>query len=95
MCSHLKWVLNVKPEDLHDFEAMFRKEYSSTSSTPAPVAVPVARQPAEPRKQAAADFNANPYPAPVSTPPSPLHSTRRHLHPHYAKHCCPLTQSRS
>jgi hypothetical protein len=74
MCGHLEWVLNVKPEDLRDFEAMVRKENGSASSTPAPVAVPVARQPTEPRKQAAADFNANPYPAPVSTPPSPSHS---------------------
>ncbi|KAG8706165.1 hypothetical protein FRC08_001230 [Ceratobasidium sp. 394] len=58
MCGYLEWVLNVKPEDLRDFEAMVRKE-----------------QPAEPRKQLTADYaNANPYPSPVSTPPSPSHS---------------------
>ncbi|KAG8690744.1 hypothetical protein FRC08_010430 [Ceratobasidium sp. 394] len=75
MCGYLKWVLNVKPEDLRDFEAMVQKEYGSASPTPAPVAVPIPRQPAEPRKQPTADYaNANPYSSPVSTPPSPSHS---------------------
>lgn len=74
MCGYLEWVLNVKPEDLRDFEAMVRKEYGSASATPAPVAAPITRQPAaEPRKPSA-DFSANPYPSPVSTPPSPSHS---------------------
>ncbi|KAG8781668.1 hypothetical protein FRC12_021638 [Ceratobasidium sp. 428] len=38
-CSYLEWALNVKPEDLYDFKTMVRKEYDSTSATPAPVAV--------------------------------------------------------
>ncbi|KAG9076455.1 hypothetical protein FS749_011771 [Ceratobasidium sp. UAMH 11750] len=64
MCGYLEWVLNVKPEDLRDFEAMVRKEYGSASPTPAPVAVPIPRQPAESRKQPTADYdNANPYPS--------------------------------
>ncbi|QRV98145.1 Cyclin, N-terminal domain [Ceratobasidium sp. AG-Ba] len=75
MCGYLEWVLNVKPEDLRDFEAMVRKEYGSASAAPAPVAVPIPRQPVEPRKQSSADYaNGNPYPSPVSTPPSPSHS---------------------
>ncbi|KAG8710066.1 hypothetical protein FRC08_017665 [Ceratobasidium sp. 394] len=75
MCGYLEWVLSVKPEDLRHFEAVVRKEYGSASPTPAPVAVPIPRQPAELRKQPMADHaNANPYPSPVSTPPSPSHS---------------------
>ena len=75
MCGYLEWVLNVKPEDLRDFEAMVRKEYGSASPAPAPVSVPIPRQPAESRKQPAADYaNPNPYPSPISTPPTPSHS---------------------
>ncbi|KAG8734689.1 hypothetical protein FRC10_011535 [Ceratobasidium sp. 414] len=70
MCGFLEWALNVKPEDLRDFEAMVRKEYGSASPTPALAAVPI-----ELRKQLTADYaNANPYPSPFSTPPSPSHS---------------------
>ncbi|KAG8720772.1 hypothetical protein FRC09_008992, partial [Ceratobasidium sp. 395] len=53
MYGYLKWVLYVKCEDLHDFGAMVRKEYSPTSTTPAPVAVLIPRQPAKPQKQPA------------------------------------------
>ncbi|KAG8689803.1 hypothetical protein FRC08_010774, partial [Ceratobasidium sp. 394] len=75
MCGYLEWVLNVKPEDLCNFEAMIRKEYGSALPTPAPVAIPIPRQPAELRKQPTANYvNANPYPSPVSTPPLPSHS---------------------
>ncbi|KAG8795701.1 hypothetical protein FRC12_010938 [Ceratobasidium sp. 428] len=63
VCGYLEWVLNVKPEDLRDFEAMVLKEYGSASTTPAPVAVPIPRQPAEPRKQPSADYQ-NAYPSP-------------------------------
>ncbi|CAE6439594.1 unnamed protein product [Rhizoctonia solani] len=74
MCGYLEWCLNVKPEDLRDFETMVRKEYGSASAAPAPVAVPApARPAAEPRKQST-DYTSNPYPSPVSTPPSPSHS---------------------
>ncbi|QRV75759.1 hypothetical protein RhiJN_13597 [Ceratobasidium sp. AG-Ba] len=31
MCGYLKWVLNVKSEDLHDFEAMVPNKCSSAS----------------------------------------------------------------
>ncbi|KAG8734375.1 hypothetical protein FRC10_011755 [Ceratobasidium sp. 414] len=75
MCDYLEWVLNIKPEDLRDFEAMVRKEYDSASPAPAPVAVPIPRQPAKPRKQPVANCtDANPYPSPISTSPSPSHS---------------------
>jgi hypothetical protein len=75
MCGYLEWVLNVKPDDLRDFEAMVRKEYGSASAAPVTAAVPAAprQAAAEPRKPSA-DYNANPYPSPVSTPPSPSHS---------------------
>ncbi|KAG8740859.1 hypothetical protein FRC10_003814 [Ceratobasidium sp. 414] len=67
MCGYL--------EDLRDFEATVRKEYGSASPAPAPIAVPIPGQPTELRKQPTADFaNVNPYPSPVSTPPSPSHS---------------------
>ncbi|KAG9108880.1 hypothetical protein FRC07_008398 [Ceratobasidium sp. 392] len=71
----LEWVLSVKPEDLRDFEAMVRKECGSASAVSALVVVPIPRQPAEPRKQPAADYaNANPFPFSVSTSPSASHS---------------------
>ncbi|KAG8788787.1 hypothetical protein FRC12_014212 [Ceratobasidium sp. 428] len=42
-CGDLEWLLNVKPEDLRDFEAIVCKAYGSASTTPAPVAVPIPR----------------------------------------------------
>ncbi|CCO29291.1 hypothetical protein BN14_03299 [Rhizoctonia solani AG-1 IB] len=45
MCGYLEWCLNVKPEDLHDFEAMVRKEYGSASAAPIPVVVPAPARP--------------------------------------------------
>ncbi|KAG9119325.1 hypothetical protein FRC07_005696, partial [Ceratobasidium sp. 392] len=77
MCGYLEWILNVKPEDLQDFKAMVRKEYGSASAAPAPVAIPIPRQPAKPRKQLAVDYantNVNRYPYPASTPSLPSHS---------------------
>jgi hypothetical protein len=74
MCGYLEWCLNVKPEDLHDFEAMVRKEYGSASAAPIPVVVPAPARPAVESRKQSADFASNPYPSPVSTPPSPSHS---------------------
>ncbi|KAG9074044.1 hypothetical protein FS749_014439 [Ceratobasidium sp. UAMH 11750] len=75
MCGYLEWALNVKPEDLHDFEAMIRKEYGSALPMPTLVAAPIPRKPAEPRKQPTADpANGDPDTSPVSIPPSPSHS---------------------
>ncbi|CAE6350386.1 hypothetical protein RSOLAG22IIIB_04743 [Rhizoctonia solani] len=74
MCGYLEWCLNVKPEDLRDFELMVRKEYGSASAAPVPVTVQAPPRPtAEPRKPSN-DYSSNPYPSPVSTPPSPSHS---------------------
>ncbi|KAB5588212.1 hypothetical protein CTheo_8346 [Ceratobasidium theobromae] len=39
MCGFLRWILNVKPEDLRDFEAMVRKDYGSALAPPAPASV--------------------------------------------------------
>ncbi|KAF8593672.1 hypothetical protein BDV93DRAFT_566267 [Ceratobasidium sp. AG-I] len=73
-CAGASQVLNVRPEDLRDSEAVARKEYGTAPTAPLAAPVPIARAPAaEPRKQSA-DFNANPHPSPVSTPPSPSHS---------------------
>jgi hypothetical protein len=74
MCGYLEWDLDVKPDDLQNFEAMVCEEYGSASTTPVPVAVSTPRQPAEPRKQSTADFNANAYPSPILTCPLPSHS---------------------
>jgi hypothetical protein len=77
MWGYLERVLNVKPDDLHDFKAMVHKEYSSASTTPAPVAVPAVRECSKMRKQPAVDFSTNPYISPASTSPlpSPSNST--------------------
>ncbi|KAG9078676.1 hypothetical protein FRC06_008245, partial [Ceratobasidium sp. 370] len=67
--SYLEWVLNVKSEDLCNFEAMVRKEYGSASPAPP-------RQPVKLRKQPAADCaNTNPYPpqSPLLPHSPPLH----------------------
>jgi hypothetical protein len=75
MCGYLEWCLNVKPEDLRDFEAMVHKEYGSASPAPAPVSVPIVRPTAAKSREPSADYaSANLYPSPVSTPPSPSHS---------------------
>jgi hypothetical protein len=47
MCSYLEWVLNVKPEELAEFETEVKRDYSTggakvgVSAAPAPAAVPV------------------------------------------------------
>ncbi|KAF8756586.1 Cyclin, N-terminal domain [Rhizoctonia solani] len=74
MCGYLEWCLNVKPEDLRDFEATVRKEYGSASAAPVPVVVPAPARPTVESRKQSADFGSNPYPSPVSTPPSPSHS---------------------
>ncbi|KAG8722123.1 hypothetical protein FRC08_006892 [Ceratobasidium sp. 394] len=76
MPDYLEWVLNVKPDDLHDFRAMVQREFGSASPAPATIAVSIPREPARTRKRPTADYaHANPYPSPVSTPPpSPTHS---------------------
>ncbi|KAB5592473.1 hypothetical protein CTheo_4064 [Ceratobasidium theobromae] len=71
MCGYLEWCLNVKPEDLRDFEAMVRKEYGSAAPVSAPAPAPVARPAEQPRKPSA-EYAA--YPSPLSMPPSPSHS---------------------
>ncbi|KAG8776732.1 hypothetical protein FRC12_000761 [Ceratobasidium sp. 428] len=64
ICGYLERVLNVKPEDPCDFEAMVRKEYGSALTTPVPVAASMPRQPVKPREEPAADYQ-NPYPSSV------------------------------
>lgn len=71
LCGYLEWRLNVKPDDLRDFEIMVRQEYGIMSAVPATFPVLIAQVPAvsEPRKPST-DYDMNPYPSPVSTSPS-------------------------
>ncbi|KAG9104771.1 hypothetical protein FRC06_010278 [Ceratobasidium sp. 370] len=74
--SYLEWVLNIKSEDLCNFEAMVQKEYGSALPAPTLVTIPIPRQPVELRKQPAADCaNTNPYPpqSPLLPHSPPLH----------------------
>ncbi|KAG8907268.1 hypothetical protein FRB99_004962 [Tulasnella sp. 403] len=88
MCSYLEWILNVKPEELQEFEAEVRRDYGtggSKATAPPPSAstntspqAPTATRPPVPVVAAPAgrpvSATLNPYPSPESSPPSPSHS---------------------
>jgi len=86
MCSYLEWVLNVKPEELKDFEAEVKRDYGAGG---AKVGVPVApastatQQPAAtlrstvstaPSAAAVPRPVSATYPSPDYSPGSPSHS---------------------
>lgn len=87
MCSYLEWVLNVKPEELAEFEAEVKRDYgtggakagiptSALATSPAqvpPMRSTVSSVPIPPAtRPVSATLNA--YSSPESDPPSPSHS---------------------
>jgi len=86
MCSYLEWILNVKPEELAEFEADVKKDYGTGGAkvvgppTTPPVLTaqptlalrPVIPAPVAPAARSIPSLN--PYPSPESSPPSPSHS---------------------
>jgi len=87
MCSYLEWVLNVKPEELKEFEAEVKRDYgtggakagvpaSTTPSAPQPVAPlrsTVSAAPSSVPAVSARPVSAT-YPSPDYSPGSPSHS---------------------
>jgi hypothetical protein len=86
MCSYLEWILNVKPEELAEFEADVKRDYATGGAKvvgqpvtpPAVIAQPTSTTrpvlPAPVAPAARAMSSLNPYPSPESSPPSPSHS---------------------
>jgi len=89
MCSYLEWVLNVKPEELADFEAEVKRDYGVAGKTtpivstgpqsgphsaaPSPIRATSTVAAGAPPLSRAPTVNVPEY-SPGSTPPSPSHS---------------------